>query len=50
MGGCADDLLAPNRTVLQRMVTVCEQNRSTHNIVFYTDPDQDHMHADMRQE
>ena len=42
MGACAyaDDLLclAPNRTVLQRMVTVCEQYGSTHNMVFSTDP------------
>ena len=36
----ADDLLclAPNRTVLQRMVTVCEEYGSTHNMVFSTDP------------
>ena len=42
MGACAyaDDLLclAPNRTVLQQMVTVCEEYGSTHNMVFSTDP------------
>ena len=42
MGACAyaDDLLclAPNRTVLQRMVTVCEEYGRSHNMVFSTDP------------
>ena len=36
----ADDLilLAPNREVLQRMVTTCEQYGEEHNLVFSTDP------------
>ena len=42
MGVCAyaDDLLcmAPNRTMPQQMMTVCEQYGKSHNIVFSTDP------------
>ena len=47
IGGCwfgacgyADDLilLAPNRQVLQQMVTVCEKYGQDHNLVFSTDP------------
>ena len=47
IGGCwfgasgyADDLilLAPNRQVLQQMVTVCEKYGENHNLVFSTDP------------
>ena len=47
IGGCwygasgyADDiiLLAPNREVLQRMLSVCEAYADTHNLVFSTDP------------
>ena len=47
IGGCwygvcgyADDLiiLAPNREVLQRMLTVCETYADSHNLVFSTDP------------
>ena len=41
--GCtayADDLalLAPNREVLQKMVTICENYGKEHNLVFSTDP------------
>ena len=38
--GYADDLilLAPNREVLQKMVTVCERYGNEHNLVFSTDP------------
>ena len=37
----ADDLclLASNRDVLQKMVTICEQYGREHNLVFSTDPD-----------
>ena len=37
---CADDLLcmAPTRSVLQKMVIVCENYGHTHNMVFSTDP------------
>ena len=47
IGGCwygacgyADDiiLLAPNREVLQRMLSVCEAYADSHNLVFSTDP------------
>ena len=42
VGACAyaDDLLcmAPTRSMLQQMVTVCEQYGDTHNMVFSTDP------------
>ena len=47
IGGCwygacgyADDiiLLAPNREVLQRMLSVCEAYADSHNFVFSTDP------------
>ena len=47
IGGCwfgalgyADDLilLAPNRQVLQKMVTICEQYGKDHNLIFSTDP------------
>ena len=38
--GYADDLilLAPNRQVLQQMVTICERYGAAHNLVFSTDP------------
>ena len=38
--GYADDLilLAPNRQVLQQMVSVCEKYGQDHNLVFSTDP------------
>ena len=38
--GYADDLilLAPNREVLQRMLDICQQYASEHNLVFSTDP------------
>jgi hypothetical protein len=38
--GYADDLilLAPNREVLQQMVSVCERYGQDHNLVFSTDP------------
>ena len=38
--GYADDLilLAPNREVLQKMLTVCEKYADEHNLVFSTDP------------
>jgi hypothetical protein len=38
--GYADDLilLAPNREVLQRMLTICERYGEGHNLVFSTDP------------
>ena len=37
----ADDLtlLATNRTMLQKMITICEQYGAEHNLVFSTDPD-----------
>ena len=42
MGACgfADDLilLAPVRSVLQRMVSICEKYGNEHNLVFSTDP------------
>ena len=42
MGACAycDDLvlLAPNRQVLQKMVTICEKYGIEHNLVFSTNP------------
>ena len=42
VGACAyaDDLLcmAPTRSMLQKMVSVCEQYGKTHNMVFSTDP------------
>ena len=38
--GYADDLilLAPNREVLQRMLTICQSYAEDHNLVFSTDP------------
>ena len=38
--GYADDLilLAPNREVLQRMLSICQQYGQDHNLVFSTDP------------
>ena len=38
--GYADDLilLAPNREVLQKMLTICERYGKEHNLVFSTDP------------